>query len=239
MCHLPVINRHVIDSLGVHSGIVARIYIIEDDSTIAELLQLALQHEGHETRIDKTGDLSALDDTYDLVLLDLTLPDADGLVLARRIRGAYDLPIIMVTARDQVRDKIVGLEAGADDYLAKPFSFDELSARIRAVLKRTRRGGARLEVGGLVVDLDQHAAWWHGAPLELAPREFSLLAALMRRPGRVYERAELADRVWGFQFEGESNVVEATVRRLREKLGDRDHRIIATVRGTGYVLRLP
>jgi DNA-binding response OmpR family regulator len=165
---------------------VARIFVIEDDKTIAELLQIALQHEGHEVHIELGGDVSALNDTYDLVLLDLTLPDVDGLDLAKRIRVAYDLPIIMITARDQLQDKVSGFEAGADDYITKPFSFEEVSARIRTVLRRTGRGSAQLEAGDLSVDLEQHRALWRGEPLELTPREFDLLAALMRRPGRVY-----------------------------------------------------
>lgn len=217
----------------------ARIFVIEDDKTIAELLQVALQYEGHEVHLELGGDLSALDDTYDLVLLDLTLPDVDGLALAKHIRAAYDLPIIMITARDQLQDKLSGFEAGADDYVTKPFSFEEVSARIRTVLKRTGRGSAQLEAGDLSVDLEQHKAWWRGEPLELTSREFDLLAALMRRPGRVYTREALVDRVWGADFPGESNVVEVTVRRLRERLGDREHKIIATVRGVGYALRLP
>lgn len=217
----------------------ARIFVIEDDKTIAELLQVALHHEGHEVHLELGGDVSALDDTYDLVLLDLTLPDVDGLDLAKRIRAAYDLPIIMITARDQLQDKVSGFEAGADDYITKPFSFEEVSARIRTVLKRTGRGSAQLEAGDLSVDLEQHRALWRGEPLELTPREFDLLAALMRRPGRVYTREALVDRIWGADFPGESNVVEVTVRRLRERLGDREHKIIATVRGVGYALRLP
>jgi DNA-binding response OmpR family regulator/anti-sigma regulatory factor (Ser/Thr protein kinase) len=156
-----------------------------------------------------------------LVLLDLTLPDAEGLELARRIRGAHQLPIIMVTTRTQLRDKVAGFDAGADDYVTKPFSFEELTAQIRAVLGRTGRGSSRLEAGPLVVDAEQRTARWHGEPLELTPREFDLLAMLARRPGRVYSREEFLDRIWGFDFDGESNVVEATVRRLREKLGEK------------------
>jgi DNA-binding response OmpR family regulator len=217
----------------------AKIFVIEDDRTIAELLQVALAHEGHEVYLETEGKLGALDETYDLVLLDLTLPDAEGLELARRIRGAHQLPIIMVTARTQLRDKVAGFDAGADDYVTKPFSFEELTARIRAVLSRTGRGSSRLEAGPLVVDAEQRTARWHGEPLELTPREFDLLAMLARRPGRVYSREELLDRIWGFDFDGESNVVEATVRRLREKLGDRNHQVVFTVRGAGYTLKSP
>jgi two-component system response regulator MtrA len=217
----------------------ARIFVIEDDKTIAELLQVALRHEGHDVHLDQAGDLSRLDDTYDLVLLDLSLPDADGLDLAERIRAAYDIPIIMLTVRDQLQDKLSGLAAGADDYITKPFNFEEVSARIRTVLRRTGRGNAQLEAGDLALDLEQHQAWVRGEPIQLTPREFDLLAALMRRPGQVYSREALVDRIWGANFSGESNVVEATVRRLRERLGDRDHKIIATVRGVGYALRRP
>ncbi len=166
----------------------AKIFVVEDDKTIAGLLQVALGHEGHLVDVDLQGTLAQLDDRYDLVLLDLALPAADGLDLAKRIRAVYDLPIIMVTARGEVDDKIRGFEAGADDYVAKPFSFEELSVRIRAVLRRTSRGGARSEVGPLAVDLERRAAWWHGRSLDLTSREFDLLAALTRRPGRVYTR---------------------------------------------------
>ncbi|MDQ7841456.1 MAG: response regulator transcription factor [bacterium] len=217
----------------------ARIFIIEDDPTIADLLKVALQHEGHEVRLEPRGDLAPLDEGYDLVLLDLTLPDVDGLDLARRIRGAYDLPIIMVTARGEVQDKVAGFSVGADDYVTKPFNFAELAARVRAVLKRAGSVVGRLQVGPLVLDAETRQAWWHERAFDLSPREFDLLTALMRRPGRVFTREELLDRVWGFDFEGESNVLEATIRRLRERLGDKEHRIIATVRGVGYTLRLP
>ncbi|MDR7417868.1 MAG: response regulator transcription factor [Armatimonadota bacterium] len=217
----------------------AKIFVIEDDRTIAELLQVALAHEGHEVHLEPSGTLSALDATYDLVLLDLSLPDAEGLDLARRIRREHRLPIIMVTARGQTQDKVAGFDAGADDYVTKPFSFEELAARIRAVLARAGRERARLETGPLVVDMDQRTAWWVGAPLALTRREFDLLATLARRPGRVYSRDELVESVWGFDFNGESNVVEATIRRLRDRLGDRTRRIVVTVRGAGYTLKLP
>jgi DNA-binding response OmpR family regulator len=216
-----------------------KLLVVEDDATIAELLQIALQQEGFEVHVDPVGDLRRLDDTFDLVLLDLGLPDADGFELAERIRRAYDVPIIVVTARDALRDKVRGFDAGVDDYVTKPFSFEELSARIRAVLKRAGRGATRLEAGDLALDLEMRAVVYRGRPVELAPREFDLLAALMRRPGRVYRREELLDRVWGVGFEGESNVLEVTIRRLREKLGDRRHRLVVTVRGVGYTLRVP
>lgn len=216
----------------------AKISVIEDDRTIAELLQVALRHEGHDVRLSLQGSLKALDDTYDLVLLDLTLPDADGLELARQIRGTYDLPIIMITARGEDRDKVIGFEAGADDYVTKPFCFEELSARVRAVLKRAGRGGGELQAGALRLDPERRSAWWHDQPLDLSTREFDLLATLARRPGRVFSREEFMNRVWGVDFEGESNVVEVTVRRLREKLDDKAHTIISTVRGIGYTLRV-
>ena len=216
----------------------AKIFVIEDDRTIAELLQAALQHDGDEVCLSLQGKLDALDETYDLVLLDLMLPDADGLELARQIRGTYDLPIIMLTARGELRDKVAGFEAGADDYVTKPFSFQELSARVRAVLKRTGRGGGELRACGLCVDPEQRRAWWRDRPLNLCGREFDLLATLTRRPGRVFSREELLHRVWGAEFEGESNVVDVTVGRLREKLDDTAHALIATVRGIGYTLRI-
>src|SRR5947199_8325470 len=143
----------------------AKIFVIEDDRTIAELLQAALQHDGDEVCLSLQGKLDALDETYDLVLLDLMLPDADGLELARQIRGTYDLPIIMLTARGELRDNVAGFEAGADDYVTKPSSFQELSARVRAVLKRTGRGRGELRAGGLGVDPEQRRAWSRCMPL--------------------------------------------------------------------------
>lgn len=163
----------------------AKILVIEDDRTIAELLEVALEHEGHEVRLDTQGDPSRLNEGFDLVLLDLTLPEVDGVELARRIRAAYDLPIIMVTARGGLRDKLTGFEAGADDYITKPFRFEELSARIRAVLNRAGRGESRSTAGDLTLHLEERRAWWQGAALELTPREFDLLSALIQRPGRV------------------------------------------------------
>src|SRR5438445_12421030 len=142
----------------------AKIFVIEDDRTIAELLQAALQHDGDEVCLSLQGKLDALDETYDLVLLDLMLPDADGLELARQIRGTYDLPIIMLTARGELRDKVAGFEAGADDYVTKPFRFQELSARVRPVLKRTRRGGGQIRAGAVCLDRDQRRARWPHRP---------------------------------------------------------------------------
>ena len=222
----------------------ANILVVEDEPAIQELIAVNLQHAGHHvirTR-DAEGALGIVRNALpDLLLIDWMLPGMSGVSLAKQLRQeerTRQIPIIMLTARGELRDKVAGFEAGADDYVTKPFSFQELSARVRAVLKRTGRGGGELRAGGLCVDPEQRRAWWRDRPLNLCGREFDLLATLTRRPGRVFSREELLHRVWGAEFEGESNVVDVTVGRLREKLDDTAHALIATVRGIGYTLRI-
>jgi two-component system OmpR family response regulator len=179
----------------------------------------------------------------DLIVLDVMLPDHDGFEVIRRLRaGGVRVPVVFLTARDGVTDRVAGLTLGGDDYITKPFSLDEVIARIRAVLRRTRGGDqqpARLVVAGLELDQDSHEVWRDGAPVALSPTEFKLLRFLMTNAGRVVSRAQILDHVWDYDFNGEGNVVESFISYLRRKVDRADTRLIHTIRGVGYVLRIP
>jgi DNA-binding response OmpR family regulator len=178
----------------------------------------------------------------DLVVLDLGLPTLDGIEVCRRLRRSSQLPILVLTARGAVEDRVRGLDAGADDYLAKPFSLDEVMARVRSTLRRARLRdeGERVEVGGLVLDARAREVSRDGRPIELTPREFELLEFLIRHHGQALERATILSAVWGYEFLGGSNVIDVYVGSLRQKLeGAGEPRLIQTVRGVGYALREP
>lgn len=216
--------------------------IVEDEETIVEFLRTGLTYEGHRTTVAADGEAAlrlAQEQTFDLVILDVMLPGIDGLTVCRRLRGSSDVPIIVLTARKEVADRVAGLDAGADDYLTKPFSFAELLARMRAVL---RRRGQALEAdvltrGDLSLDLERHTARLDGRPLDLTPIEFALLALFMRHPRRVFTRETLLHRVWGEDHSGAVKVVDVHMSRLRQKIGE-DHRgMIRTIYGIGYELR--
>jgi two-component system response regulator MprA len=220
-----------------------RILTIEDDRHMAELLRKGLAEEGHSVVLAHTGpDGLALAEggSYDVIVLDVMLPGLDGYEVARRLRGARNrTPILMLTARDATSDVVAGLDAGADDYLTKPFSFDELLARVRAV---ARRGpivhGVALRVGDLALDPATRDVSRAGEALALTRTEYSLLEFLMRRAGHVVARAALIDGVWGYDREIEDNTLDAFVRLLRQKVdGSGRPRLIHTVRGVGYCLR--
>ena len=225
-----------------------RVLIVEDEADIRELLGFHLEREGY--LVTRNGNCSdALREAHaalpDLVVLDLMLPGLDGLDVCRRLRGdarTAGVPIIMLTAKGDEVDRVVGLELGADDYMVKPFSPKELVARVRAVLRRARPGdpGARrLGVGPLELDTGTYAVTLAGAALALTPKEFDLLRALLEARGRVLSREHLLDRVWGYARAGEveSRTVDVHIRRLRAKLGDEGRRIL-TVKGVGYRLEL-
>jgi two-component system response regulator MprA len=221
----------------------ARVLVVEDDREIASALALELDHAGYEPRAvaDGPAALTAVSE-WDphLVLLDLGLPTLDGLEVCRRIRVESQTPIVVLTARGSVQDRVAGLDAGADDYLAKPFSLEELMARVRSTLRRARLRdeGERLELAGVVLDARARSVRRDGQAIELTPREFDLLELFMRHPGMALTREIMASSVWGYDFLGGSNVIDSYVRYLRKKLEQPGQpRLIHTVRGVGYAFR--
>jgi two-component system response regulator MprA len=226
----------------------ARVLVIEDDRRIGAFLDRALGHDGYAVQVVREGAAGltlALHDKPDLVILDLMLPDMDGVEVARQLRDRSSVPILVLTARDSVADRVRGLDAGADDYLVKPFALDELLARVRAMLRRletnataVRRG--RLTYAQVTLDQDMREVRVRGQPVPLRNLEFELLAYFLRNPERVLDRRELREEVWGDDFPGDSNVIEVTVGHLRRKLEAAGAgRLIRTVRPIGYMLRGP
>ena len=223
----------------------ARILVVDDEAAITDLVGLALRYEGFEVTAAATGRAAlaaAAEFGPDLLVLDVMLPDMNGLEICSRLRAqGMRVPVVFLTARDATEDKITGLTVGGDDYVTKPFSLDELIARIRAVLRRTRPGDEEVRLGyaDLVIDEDAHEARRGGEPMELTPTEFKLLRYLMINAGRVLSKAQILDHVWDYSFSGDSNVVESCVSYVRRKVDDGGPRLIHTIRGMGYVLRIP
>jgi two-component system, OmpR family, response regulator MprA len=221
----------------------ARLLVIDDDPKIRSVVRRGLVYEGFRVIDAATGEEGldkARDQAPDLVVLDVMLPGIDGLEVCRRIRAAGDdVAILMLTARDEVKDRVEGLETGADDYLLKPFSFEELLARVHALLRRKpAQAGEKLRFADLELDVDAHEASRAGRQITLTTTEYNLLLLLMRHPRKVLTRDVIMDRVWSYDFGGESNVLEVYIRYLRNKLeADGEPRLIHTVRGTGYVLK--
>ena len=217
-----------------------KLLLVEDDQTLRETLAYNLAREGYEVK--QAGDgLTALDlareHCPDLVVLDIMLPGLDGLTVCRTLRRESDVPIVLLTARSGEVDRIVGLDSGADDYVVKPFSLGELLARLRAVVRRGRTELAtKLQAGDLTLDLLAHRAFRREASLNLTPKEFDLLAELIRHQGAVLTRELLIERVWGFDFGGDTRTVDVHIRALREKIENHptDPSRIQTVRGLGY-----
>jgi two-component system copper resistance phosphate regulon response regulator CusR len=223
-----------------------RILVIEDEARLADYLRKGLSESGYVVDVAHDGIDGrhlALEGEYDLVLLDVMLPGVDGFGVLRDLRERKDTPVLMLTARDKVEDRVQGLKGGADDYLVKPFAFSELLARVEALL---RRGASRtaqplttMRLGELEVDLARRKATRAGKRLDLTPKEFNLLALLLRRQGEVLSRTVLAEQVWDLNFDSETNVIDVAVRRLRAKLDEGfDKPMLHTVRGMGYVLEL-
>jgi two-component system, OmpR family, response regulator len=223
----------------------ARVLVVDDEPYITDLVGTALRYEGFEVRSVPSGRqalAAAGDFRPDLVVLDIMLPDMPGLEVCRRLRdGGTSLPVVFLTARDATEDKVAGLTVGGDDYVTKPFSLEELVARIRAVLRRTRpaAGPAKLAFADLELDEDAHEARRQGTVLELSPTEFKLLRYLVANAGRVLSKAQILDHVWHYDFGGNDNVVETYVSYLRKKVDRFEPPLIHTVRGVGYALRLP
>jgi DNA-binding response OmpR family regulator len=220
----------------------ARVLIVEDDDDIAQVLQRSLRLEGYETRIAADGEAAlgaAADFVPDLVVLDLGLPKLDGMDVARRLRAADDVPILMLTARDALESRVEGLDAGADDYLVKPFERQELLARLRALLRRRPpRGSASLVVADLALNPDTHEVRRAERTIDLTQREFELLEYLMRNERIVVPRQRLLEDVWGYDPFATTNTIEVFVSNLRRKLeSGGEPRLLHTIRGAGYVLR--
>ena len=221
-----------------------RVLVVEDEPNIADFIRRGLIYKGYEVEVVHSGE-AALEAAQkrlpELVILDLMLPDMDGVEVCHRLRSADDLSIIMLTARDAVGDKVEGLEAGADDYITKPFEFDELLARIKAALRRRSGSGSGsevLRVGDLVIRPASREVVRGGRPVVLTAREFDLLGFLVRHVGQVVSKETLFEKVWGYDFEIESDAIKVYIRYLRKKLnaaGEPD--LIHTVRGVGYMLR--
>lgn len=221
----------------------AKILIIEDEEKIARFIEMELGYEGYSiTKAfdGRTGLELAETGGFDLVLLDIMLPGLSGMEVLRRLRRSSSVPVIMVTARDSVDDKVSGLDNGADDYITKPFAIEELLARIRRVLRKksTPSENELLSAAGLVLDPGRHLVAFKGTSIDLTKREFDLLHYLLKNKGLVISRDVLLEKVWGFEFEGETNAVDVYVRFLRGKIDDVfSIRLITTVRGVGYVIK--
>ncbi len=222
----------------------ARILIVEDETKIARFVELELKHEGYETEKafdGREGLDKALSGQFDLIILDIMLPQLNGIEVLRRFRKESETPVIMLTARDAVMDKVSGLDAGADDYLTKPFAIEELLARIRVLLKRgekTEKKTNILEVKGVRIDTDRHEVSVNGTLVELTNREYELLLTLMKNKNIVLSRDSLMNTVCGYDYIGETNIIDVYVRYLRTKIDDVfGIKLISTVRGAGYAIK--
>ncbi|WP_418779930.1 response regulator transcription factor [Intestinimonas sp.] len=221
-----------------------KILLIEDEEKLARMVELELRYEGYEVEKafdGRTGLDRALSGEHELILLDIMLPALSGMEVLRRLRRESQVPVIMLTARDTVVDKVSGLDSGADDYITKPFAIEELLARIRAALRKRPAAQADaplLTCGSLVMDVERHTVEVDGRGVELTRREFDLLHYLLENKGKVISRESLLDNVWGFDFVGETNAVDVYIRFLRSKIDEQfGVKLIHTVRGVGYVIR--
>ncbi len=223
----------------------SKILVVDDEPSIVDVLSYHLTKAGHQPIAARDGEQAielARTECPDLVILDLMLPGVDGLEVCRRLRQSSDLPIIMLTAKDEEIDRVVGLEVGADDYVVKPFSVRELMARVKSVLRRAQpkpgEATPSLNVGQLYLNAARREVTWRGTPLELTSIQFELLHLLMSHPGRVFSREELLNHVWGYDYYGDTRTVDSTVKRLRARLRQvaGATELISTVRDVGYKL---
>lgn len=221
-----------------------RILIVDDEPSITEFVSYAMQKEGYQTEVASNGEeaLEKIENAhFDLFILDIMLPGIDGYELCRRIRAKMNTPILFLSAKDSELNKVVGLELGADDYLAKPFGVRELLARTRALLRRSQANeetvhSSEISAGGITLDEDAHTAQGDKGPIDLTPREFELLACLMRNAGKVVSREDLLRDAWGWEYITETKTVDTHIKRLRDKIeaAGYDPKLVETVRGCGY-----
>jgi two-component system, OmpR family, response regulator MprA len=221
-----------------------RILVVDDDKKIATMLKRALEYEGYEVKIVHTGEdalLAVMEKSFSLLILDIMLPGLDGWEICREIRANNHLPIIMLTAKDEVEERVKGLDLGADDYVVKPFALNELLARIRAHLRRNTPQVEEKEIlvfQEITLNIESRECTRGNRRIDLRGKEFELLELLMRNPNKVLSKEQILNQIWGFNYEGESNVIEVYIATLRSKLEEnKEPRIIQTVRGLGYVLR--
>lgn len=220
-----------------------RILVVEDDRDIARFVKKGLLENGYTVDVNfdgETGVHAVLQRYYDLVVLDIMLPKMDGREVLRKMRGMeIHTPVIFLTAKDSDEDIVQGLDLGADDYLVKPFSFNELLARVRAVLRRGKTVGptSKLQVADLVLELDGHRVFRENSKIELTPKEYALLEFFMRHPGQIITRTMISEKIWDYHFDTSTNVVDVHVSHLRNKIDkDFEHKLLHTVKGVGYVL---
>jgi DNA-binding response OmpR family regulator len=224
----------------------AKILVVDDEQVLVKGIKFNLEHEGYQVEVGYDGEQAvelAREGGFDLILLDLMMPKIDGLQACMRIREFSNVPVIMLTAKGEDADKLMGFECGADDYITKPFNLLELKARVRALLRRSgaaeqQKAGAVLQTGHIKLDTAARAAWRDSVPVELTAKEFDLMELLLRNPGRVYSRENLLNVVWGYEYIGDYRTVDVHVRRLREKLelDPANPKFIRTKWGVGYYL---
>ena len=227
-----------------------RIFIVEDERRIARFLQIELEHEGFDTATESNGKRAferIVQENYDLVLLDVMLPEMDGITICRKVRELSDVPIIMLTAKDDIEDKVNGLDVGADDYMTKPFAVPELLARIRVALRKHNNHedideestkATRYVAKDMVLFPERFEVQVKGEPIELTKKEYSLLEYLVKNKRNVLSRDQILQTVWGYDYIGDTNVVDVYIRYLRSKIDDRfGEKYIHTVRGVGYVIK--
>lgn len=236
----PIISRY--SALRNEKRIYMRILVVEDEKKIASFIKRGLKEEGYAVDVAADGEEGynlTVENDYDLIILDILLPKLDGISLCRQIRNEHrQTPIIMLTAKSTVQDKVAGLDSGANDYMTKPFAFEELLARIRVVLRKTVEATTKLQVGDLVLDLLTHKVTRGGEEIDVSAKEFALLEYLMRHAGSVVTRTMISEHVWDIDFDTSTNVIDVYINYLRNKIDSRhDTKLIHTVRGRGYILK--
>jgi two-component system OmpR family response regulator len=242
---LPALPMEILGHMPEPSG--ARLLVVDDEPNIVELLSASLRYAGFEVSSARSGReaVDRIRETRpDLVVLDVMMPGVDGFSVLRQLRGnGIDVPVLFLTAKDAGEDRVAGLTLGADDYVTKPFSLAEVIARIHAILRRAGKGDgrptARMSFADIELDDDSHEVWKAGKSVSLSPTEFKLLRYFLANPGRALSKAQILDHVWAYDFGGEANVVESYVSYLRRKIDTTEPKLLHTLRGVGYVLRLP